>query len=435
MKTKLSLFAIPLLVLSLFLIIGMTIPVQAQEGDTEEVGILVPIDRAQTPNNPDVAWNNTCQKFLVVYDRTRVVADTNIWGRYVDDTGAVALPVPFQITTGTANSRQKNPAVAYNAGGGNYLVVWEDYRGGLPEIYAQLWNCAMMSAGPLVNVTNNPWSQIKPDVACGQSSGCWVVWEDIRPPAGGGVANWEIWGQRFNAAGIKVGDNVNITAQASAQHNPTIASNPDITVCSDRGSFMVAWEDSRNVATTGIDIYIRQLNRVGGVAAFCGGSLPVLAASYRKGNQVNPDLAYGTTNHAYQVVWRDYFNDVNGYIRACRVTGAGAGLAPFGGLRLSDPPGPPTQSKPAVSYGTILNHFNTVWYDNRNAGIGHFDDIYGQRSTGMGVVMIPPGNLPIANTADWDETNPAIAYSQASNIYFVVWDNSVNGIEGAPVDP
>ena len=59
-------------------------------------------------------------------------------------------------------------------------------------------------------------------------------------------------------------------------------------------------------------------------------------------------------------------------------------------------------------------------------------DVYGQRSGGAGGLV--GGNIPIANSAN-NETRPAIAYSSVSNIFFVVWTDAVQGIEGVAVAP
>ncbi len=418
MKARLSLFSAMLLVVSLFLIAGLAVPVRAQDdGPVEEpiaAEAVIPIDGLETPNNPDVAWNalNTCRKFLVVYDRKRTDTDYNIWGRYVANNGAVVGAGPFQITPNTATTKQMTPAVTYNVGGGNYLVAWEDNRHGQWEIYAQLWNCAKQSVNAAVRITTNASHQLSPDVACGKSpTGCWVVWEDFRN------GQWEIYGQRLTVAGALAGGNVRLTNNASIQRYPTITRNPEDTGCA-LESFMVAWQDSRNSANTGTDIYIQQLDNLG---ALCGGNM---AVTTNKGNQMYPDLAYGTTNNAYQVVWQDHRNG-NADIYARRVNPAGAGIG--GDFWLSNL-APSSQSRPAVCYGSTPNRFNAVWYDMRAGNL----DVYGQRSGGAGGLV--GGNIPIANSAN-NETRPAIAYSSVANIFFVVWTDAVDGIEGVAVAP
>ncbi len=407
MKAKHFFFPVMLLIVSLSLVGAPPDPVQAQEE-----AAVVPIDGAETPNNPDVAWNalSTCRKFLVVYDRKRTDTDYNIWGRYVSDDGSAAGAGPFQITNNL--SKQMTPAVTYNVGGGNYLVAWEDNRHGQWEIYAQLWNCAKQSVNAAVRITNNASHQLAPDVACGKSpTGCWVVWEDFRN------GQWEIYGQRLTVAGALVGGNVRLTNNASIQRYPTITRNPENTGCA-LESFMVAWQDSRNSANTGTDIYIQQLDNLG---ALCGGNLAVTNAL---GNQMYPDLAYGTTNNAYQVVWQDQRNG-NADIYGRRVNANGAGIG--GDFSLSIV-APSNQSRPAVCYGSTPNRFNTVWYDLRAGNL----DVYGQRSLGGGGLV--GVNFAIANSAN-SETRPAIAYSSNANIFFVVWTDATQGIEGIAVAP
>ncbi|MDD2921723.1 MAG: hypothetical protein PHQ36_05490 [Anaerolineales bacterium] len=423
MSRKLFLIPLYLLAVSILVIGSLPVPVQAQEGDPEGAGNVILIDsNLQTPSNPDIAWGPACGKFLVVYDRKVSNTDYNIWGRYINSDGSPYL-APFRITS--AATKQANPAVAWNQAGGNYMVAWEDFSAGHWQIYAQRWGCKKLGIGGAVALAPaavDTTQRLNPDVACGYFTditrrGCWVVWEDLRNLN----LSWDIYGQWVSHLGVPAGGgNIRISLNASSQRYPAITQNPESTGCKEN-SFMVAWTDARNTAVSGFDIYSQQLDNIGR----CGLNLPV---TRNAGNQMYPDLAYGTVNNAYQVVWQDYRN-VNTDIYARRINSAGGGMG--ADFALSNPP--TNQSRPAVCYSTnAVNQFNTVWHDNRVPA--NLLGIYGQRSVGNGVLIGTPANVNylIVNSAN-NETRPAIAYSSVSNRYFVVWVNSTTGIEGRAI--
>lgn len=368
---------------------------------------------------PDVAWNEACDKFLVVYDRKRTDVDYNIFGRYVNGDGLALGAGPFQITVN--DLKQQNPAVAYNPfGSNNFVVVWQDYRNDHWEIWVQLVGCRKDMIGDPIRITtdeNITHYQLNPDVACGYGdghsdmSGCWVVWEDFRN------GNWDIYAQKLTAAGALDGENIQLTSSTAWQRNPAIAYNRENTGCADLGSFMVVWDDTRNSAKGyGTDIYAQQLDW----GNLCGVNLPVYTGS---GEQRRPDIAYGTTNNHYQVVWEDSRNG-NWDIYARMTTPNGGTIGASFALAIN---ASSSQSRPAVAYDAeFANEFTTVWNDNRNGNL----DIFGQRTSGAGA-LIGPNSSVVATSAS--ESSPSIAFGNTSHHYFVIWVDSGAGIKGRAV--
>lgn len=379
-------------------------PAGAQEAP-EAVGPVLDVDAdPAAQNKPDVAWNPRCGIFLTVYERTRTAVDDNIWGRYVSGTGAVLGPGPFQITTN--GLRQLAPAVAYNPTNGTFLVAWHDNRHGNWEIYAQLWNCEKQPASPPVRVTVQAAAETNPDVICGYDM-CWVVWEDLRD------GQWEVYGQRLTPAGALLGANIRFTNNPAVQQSPAITYNPENNGCA-LHSFYVVWEDTRNPGQ-GFDIYGRQLDNIGP----CAASLAVYTG---QADQRRPDLAYATASDRYQVVWDDARNGATDIFG--RRIGPNGGLA---GAEFAIAVAPDGQARPAVTYDAgVANRFLTVWQDNRAGN----RDIYGQRTSGGGGLFGAPWT--VVNTPA-HETWPAVAYSTASNRYFVVWVKAGEGVQGRAI--
>ncbi|MFN8494213.1 MAG: hypothetical protein U0350_41830 [Caldilineaceae bacterium] len=388
------------------------LPVIEERGDgTGEVqaaasGAVLGLDVAGS--RPDVAWNQFCNKFLVVYESDEGGGNYNIWGRYVTGDGLMLGAGPFRLTTDGA--QQRAPAIAYNPMGHNYLVVWQDNRNnGDWEIYAQLWNCEKMAVNAAVRVTADAASQLYPDVSCGYTARvCWVVWEDQQN------IHWDIYGQVLNFGGALVGGNVRLTVDGATQRAPAIAYNPENTGCASQGSFFVVWEDNRN-ANSGFDVYGQQLDN----ASLCFGNQLIYTATQDQGA---PDIAYGTVNHLYQVVWQDVRGG-NLDISA-RVMTANGFIGPPSVVLAN---AVNTQARPAVAYAVNFNEFRTVWQDFRT---GNWD-IYGYRTTGNGAPVA--GGMVVGNPSA--EQSPAIAFSPTSAHSFVAWAKDTAGIQGRAIWP
>jgi len=92
-------------------------------------------------------------------------------------------------------------------------------------------------------------------VACSDGSGGMIVaWYDGRG------ASQDIYVQRIDATGLArwTANGVNLCNAASSQTQPVIASDG-------AGGAIVAWLDSRNSGTTGVDVYANRVNSNGGV--------------------------------------------------------------------------------------------------------------------------------------------------------------------------
>jgi hypothetical protein len=250
---------------------------------------------------------------------------------------------------------------------------------------------------------------LRPDVACGRD-GCWVVWEDFRN------GNWDIYAQKVTAAGALAGDNIRVTPNSAWQRNPAITANPESTGC-ELASYMVVWDDSRNApAGAGTDIYAQQL----GDARLCGDNRPVYTGA---ADQSYPDIAYGTGNNLYQVVWEDARNASRDVY--ARMINAGAGVvgASFAVAREDTS----SQSRPHLAYDAEFgNEFTTVWNDQRTGG----PDVFEQRTSGTGIRI--GGNTAVAATA-LNESDAAVAFGDVSNHYLVVFVRGTEGVKSRAV--
>jgi hypothetical protein len=156
-----------------------------------------------------------------------------IFGQRYDNAGA-KLGAEFQVNTFTTSS-QWFPAVASDASG-NFVVVWQSYYHG--GAYADVWGQRYDSDGqPVggefhVNTSTNH-SEHAPSVASDAAGNFVVVWPSDDPYG----ANFGIFGQRYDSAGVPLGDEfrVHTTPPNQQGRSAAVASDSD-------GNFLVVWE-------------------------------------------------------------------------------------------------------------------------------------------------------------------------------------------------
>jgi hypothetical protein len=210
-----------------------------------------------------------------------------------------------------------------------------------------------------------------------------------------------------------VGANLRISglAASAAEAEAAIAYNPD------DDQFLVVWRDTRNQETTGWDIYGQRLSSSG---TRLGGNFRISGAGASV-DEWHPDVAYNPASGQYFVVWQDNrdLGDRGFEVYLQRVSRNGARVG--GNVRLSGPTATDSEQSPAVAVsdsGGVL----VVWMDGRKLSL-RGNDIYGQRVTRNGGRLGP--NFRISDTeATGDESQPDVAFSSASGVYLVVWQDS-----------
>jgi phosphoribosylformylglycinamidine (FGAM) synthase PurS component len=389
----------------------------------------------------------------VAWRDTRNGSDCDIYAARVTPQGTVLDPQG--IATSTEARDQQFPAVGFGAA--NFLVVWEDRRSGVTDIYAARVTPqgSVRDLSGIVVSTAASW-QLVPAMAF-DGANYLVVWQD-----GGGspLHEYDIYAARVTPQGVMI-DSASITVSVAEddQSSPAVAF--------DGTNFLVAWEDGRSGTS---DIYAARVTPQGevldplGIAvsaavyeqcrpaiAFDGANFLVtwdderrapsdifaarvtpqgtvldpagIAVSTAAQTQESPAIAFDGDN--FLVVWEDYRSHSTYNIYAARVTSSGAVLD-TGGIAVSTAGG--SQMSPAVAFDST--NFLVVWGDGRSGC-----DIYGARVTPQGAVLDPSGIA--ISTAARDQYAPAVAFDGTNSL--VVWQDCRSGsaydIYGAHVTP
>jgi hypothetical protein len=212
------------------------------------------------------------------------------------------------IPISTAADYQESPSVAFD--GNNYLVVWQDYRGGLDyEIYGARVDTSGTVLDPSgIAMSTDPHGQYYPSVAF-NGSNYLVVWQDGRS----GLDD-DIYGARVDTSGTVLDSSgIVISAAAGYQESPSAAFSGT--------EYLIVWEDYRNGSAG--DIYGARVDTSGTVPD-SSGIVVCTAASY----QEYPSVTFDGTD--YFVVWQDYRSGSDDDIYGARVNTSGTVLDPSG---------------------------------------------------------------------------------------------------------
>ena len=139
----------------------------------------------------------------------------------------------FQVNTTTAGE-QRDPKIAPLGVG--FVVVWTDYSGdgsGV-RVAGQLFDATGQKVGGEIQVnTYTTGGQRDPVVASDGKGSFVVVWEDLITGQDGDKSG--VFGQRFNSSGAKVGSEFQANTYTTGyQFQPTVAMN-------EKGEFVVVW--------------------------------------------------------------------------------------------------------------------------------------------------------------------------------------------------
>jgi hypothetical protein len=243
------------------------------------------VDGQESPSvGADAAGN-----FVVAWASTG--EDDSDWGIYARrfNASGAAPGEPFHVNT-TIPDVQKNPSVACDADG-DFVVAWESYAYGDStwDVYAQRFDAAGARVGEefLVNATTDG-SQFAPSVSCDADGDFVVAWVSDEPDGGGE----EVYARRFDAAGVARAGEFHVnTWTERAQNWPSVACDAD-------GDFIVAWQ-SRYQDGSEYGVYAQRYSAAG---AARGDEFRVNAAT--AGMQSGPFVASDAAGN-FVVAWTD----------------------------------------------------------------------------------------------------------------------------------
>jgi hypothetical protein len=361
---------------------------------------------------PAVVWNPIAREYLVVWEDWRDLSSrgSDIYGQRVSAGGSLLGP-NFRISGGAADGSDRDPAVVWNQTANEYLVVWDDGR----DLYVRgsdIYGQRVDAGGTLLGFNLRICGaaaygyEDAPAVAWNETANEYlVVWQDERNKGNRGP---DIYAQRVAADGKLMGFNRRISGAAGTGYDeaPAVAWNQAT------NQYLVVWQDARNFAARGSDIYAQRVAADGKLVGF-NRRISGRAAT---DSEVRPEVVWNRTANQYFVVWQDWRtgdSDIYG-----QRVGAGGGLVGFN-RRISGAATTSDNYRPTLAWNETANQYLVVWSDFRNSGT-RGADIYGQRVDPDGALV--GFNFRISGAAATDDDyEPAVAWNRTADQYLVVW--------------
>jgi hypothetical protein len=326
---------------------------------------------------PAVAWNDSTHEYLVVWQdpRNYETRGIDIYGQRVSATGSL-LGSNFRVVGTGASGDEVNPAVVWNQTLNEYLVVWEDGRDQFTrqaDVYAQRVSAGGERLDSETRISGPSATDFEFAPAVAWNSGAneyLIVWADGRnhDTRGG-----DIYGQRLTGAGSRAGSNFRISGPGATANDfsPAIAWNGRA------GEYLVVWGDTRNDSTRGTDVYAQRVSAAGGLLS---SNLRVVGPGAGSEDQ-SPAVVWNDTTRQYMVVWEDGRNEPTrgSDIFGQRLSTTGTRVGPD--FQVSGPGATSDDGDPAVAWDDTANRYLVVWEDGRNEPT-RGTDIYGQRVGG-----------------------------------------------------
>lgn len=339
--------------------------------------------------------------FLLAWEDRRDIGNSDLFGQRFDAAGA-RQGGNFRVSDSAAAGDQCVSG-AHTGPDGTTLVAWDDRRNGITgDIYAQFLDSTGLPRGVNFRVNDDAvgWAnQYEPEVGGDDSGRFVVVWMDGR---GNNASDWNVFAQRFDRAGARIGSNVQVTTDDSIQWSPSVGVSP-------AGGFAIAWDDRRRSQW---DVYAQFYGRNGQPI---GGNFRVNGDA-SAADQTSSSVA-GNQFGEFMIVWSDRRNG-HGDIYAQRFDSAGSRLGPE--LRLNDDAGIADQSGPGVT-ALPEGGYVVVWADSRNGEA----DIYGQR-LGRDGAMIGPNFCVNDDRASSHQRVSSIAMDR-TGVICIAWEDERSG--------
>jgi len=378
----------------------------------------------------DLSFDPVNSRYLHVYAQSG-----DIFGRFYDSSGSHAGPA-FVICDNA--EFQQAPDAAYSSTDQMFLVVWQDSRNSMTDIYGQF----VTAAGSLYGTASTVNFPICDDGAAQQGPSV-----DYDPDADMFLTAWadrrnsssfpDIYGQFVTTSGpgylysTMSTKNFPIAAGSYGQHSPEVGYD------SVHNLFLVAFMDYRDADNNIYGQFVDAADTADFLfSTAVGTNFPIGTTPVDK---QNPSLAFDSTNGRFLVTW-DETPDWVGWNIAGQIVNAGNTVdflfstTASGNILISDN-SEGWQYGPRPVYDPGSGGFLVVWSDYRGANVG----VYGQALSAAGslVETASDENFPLvaSDTREMDDAVPAYIPSSGGilvvyNVDDLTWEAQVYGVSG-----
>jgi hypothetical protein len=264
-----------------------------QYGQAQGSQFVIDTDTSDNQSAPAVAMDAEGD-FVVAWADAGSQDPSGVYARVYDQFGK-AEGDQFLVNQ-YPSGLQNEPAVAMDVAG-DFVVSWTSYgqNGAYDGVYARRFNLQGTAVTGEIQVNTTVLArQDRSAVAMDQNGDFTVVWEGY----GQSNTSWNVYGQRFNAAGAMLGGQFQINQHTNNQHvmDPKVAM--DLA-----GDFVVTWQ-SYGQDGSGYGIYARRYN----AAAAAQGNEFLVNNLITANWQMTPDVGMDA-NGDFIITWSSFGQD------------------------------------------------------------------------------------------------------------------------------
>lgn len=351
-------------------------------------------DKTATQVTPAIAKDDS-GKFVIVWEDHRY----DLGDVYLQRYSGASIPSGsnLKVNNDGGTTIQAQPVVAMN-GSGNCVVTWNDLRNNNYDIYAQIYDPSGNPGGANLKVNDDAgtFSQLSPASAMANSGNFVICWQDYRN------ANYDVYAQMYQYNGSPLGSNfkANDDVGTAHQYNPAVAMD-------NSGNFVITWQDYRNGNP---DVYTQRYDLSG---------VP-LGSNFKVNDDLDTLYQYGPVIAMdnpgnFVISWYDYRNG-NSDVYAQRYDFSGTPLG--SNFKVNDDTETALQVIPAIAMDGS-GKFVIAWRDDRNT---NKYDVYAQKYDSSGNPLDSNYLIPNPSYASFAQSNPAVACDN-SKIYFTWMDS------------
>jgi Ca2+-binding RTX toxin-like protein len=332
--------------------------------------------------DPTVAYNPAANEYLVSWEADDLATNEEfeIFGQRLSATGAEVGEDDFRISEagpdGDATRNAFDPAVAYNPAANEYLVSWEADDLATDEEF-EIFGQRLSATGVQVGADDFRISEAGPNgdatrgafetaIAYNSKANEYLVsWQADDLPTDN---EFEIFGQRLDAAGVEVGANDFRISETETDGDPNReAFDPAIAYNPAADEYLVSWFADGLPTDNEFEIFGQRLNATG---AEVGANDFRISAAGTDGDVTRdgtePAIAYNPAANEYLVSWRadDLATDEEFEIFGQRLsaTGAEVGADDFRISRVgADGDAERGAVEPVIAYNPAANEYLVSW--------------------------------------------------------------------------
>jgi len=388
---------VPLLVIFNLSFVILVMPAHAAEPKAiwATYGMLINDTQGNTPQQNPKILSDQYGGYIIVWEDGRA-GFYDIYAQKIDEAGKL-LWAKEGIAACRYFGNQNFPQMASDGAGGT-IIVWQDYRNGNSDVFAQRIDYA---GNPLwgeggIPVCTAAAGQFAPETISDDAGGAIIVWHDYRSGAGE-----DVYAQRIDGKGsfLWQENGIPISTAFGTQWYPKVASDH-------AGGAIIVWADGR-ISSADNNIFAQRIDPAGKILWQKDG-IPVCSAAH---NQERPVIL--SVEEGAIIAWNDSRSG-NADIYAQKIDLSGKAQWQKEGVAVCL--FPYSQENPKLSPdgagGTIV-----VWTDHR----AEESDIYAQRIYKDGKAAWQDNGRPICQLTG-QQKNPEIVKLKNKD-WVVIWED------------